>query len=374
VHLVSLSIVDFRNIVNVEIQPDATGTTVITGVNGAGKTSILEAVDYLASLQSFRGSPKESLVRRGTDRSIIRGETLVDGRSITIEAEISSSGRSRTMVNRQNVRRRGDLHEAIRTTVFSPEDIGVVRSGPGDRRHFLDETLAVVDPKAARSVEEVERILRQRGALLRRNGRNLSAEVATTLDVWDARLDEAGTALVEAREALVDQLEPATEAHYSRLAGRETVVGMDYRRSWTGRLLDALADSRRRDLERGVSLVGPHRDELDLSLDDLPSRTHASQGEQRSLALALQLAAHQLATERLGSAPVLLLDDVFSELDPFRSKALLAGLPPGQTLLTTALPAPPEVEAAKVYTVSAGGRVEPVAGETPDPDRDADRR
>ena len=373
-HLVSLSIVDFRNIVNVEIQPDATGTTVITGVNGAGKTSILEAVDYLASLQSFRGSPKESLVRRGTDRSIIRGETLVDGRSITIEAEISSSGRSRTMVNRQNVRRRGDLHEAIRTTVFSPEDIGVVRSGPGDRRHFLDETLAVVDPKAARSVEEVERILRQRGALLRRNGRNLSAEVATTLDVWDARLDEAGTALVEAREALVDQLEPATEAHYSRLAGRETVVGMDYRRSWTGRLLDALADSRRRDLERGVSLVGPHRDELDLSLDDLPSRTHASQGEQRSLALALQLAAHQLATERLGSAPVLLLDDVFSELDPFRSKALLAGLPPGQTLLTTALPAPPEVEAAKVYTVSAGGRVEPVAGETPDPDRDADRR
>ncbi len=373
-HLVSLSIVDFRNIVNVEIQPDATGTTVITGVNGAGKTSILEAVDYLASLQSFRGSPKESLVRRVTDRSIIRGETLVDGRSITIEAEISSSGRSRTMVNRQNVRRRGDLHEAIRTTVFSPEDIGVVRSGPGDRRHFLDETLAVVDPKAARSVEEVERILRQRGALLRRNGRNLSAEVATTLDVWDARLDEAGTALVEAREALVDQLEPATEAHYSRLAGRETVVGMDYRRSWTGRLLDALADSRRRDLERGVSLVGPHRDELDLSLDDLPSRTHASQGEQRSLALALQLAAHQLATERLGSAPVLLLDDVFSELDPFRSKALLAGLPPGQTLLTTALPAPPEVEAAKVYTVSAGGRVEPVAGETPDPDRDADRR
>jgi DNA replication and repair protein RecF len=198
--------------------------------------------------------------------------------------------------------------------------------------------------------------------------------VATTLDVWDARLDEAGTALVEAREALVDQLEPATEAHYSRLAGRETVVGMDYRRSWTGRLVDALADSRRRDLERGVSLVGPHRDELDLSLDDLPSRTHASQGEQRSLALALQLAAHQLATERLGSAPVLLLDDVFSELDPFRSKALLAGLPPGQTLLTTALPAPPEVEAAKVYTVSAGGRVEPVAGETPDPDRDADRR
>ncbi len=358
-HLVSLSVVDFRNIVGIEIHPDATGTTVITGVNGAGKTSILEAIDYLATLASFRGSPKESLVRRGMDQSILRGETMVGGRSLSIEAEISSSGRSRTMVNRQSVRRRADLHEAIRTTVFSPEDIGVVRSGPGERRQFLDRTLTVVDPKAGRTVDEVEKILRQRGALLRSSGRRLSPEVAATLDVWDARLDEAGTALVEARETLVEQLGPATSAHYSRLAGRETEVGLIYSRSWSGRLEAALGASREKDLERAASLLGPHRDELELSLDGLPGRTHASQGEQRSLALALQLAAHQLATERLGSAPVLLLDDVFSELDPFRSRALLAGLPPGQTLLTTALPAPPEVEAAKVYTISAGGQPEP---------------
>ena len=155
---------------------------------------------------------------------------------------------------------------------------------------------------------------------------------------------------------------PITGFHYSRLAGETTEVMLEYRRSWTGPLVDALAESRSRDLERGVSLTGPHRDELEMSLGGLPSRTHASQGEQRSLALALQLAAHQLATERLGSAPVLLLDDVFSELDPFRSRALLAGLPAGQTLLTTALPAPPEVAAAKVYAVEAGGHFAPAGG------------
>ncbi len=356
-HLVSLVISDFRNISGATIEPDPQGTTVITGLNGAGKTSLLEAIAYLSTLQSFRGSPREAMVRRGADQSILRAETLVGDRAVTIEAELSATGRSRTMVNRQNVGRRGDLHEALRTTVFSPEDIGVVRSGPADRRRFLDETLAVVDPKAARSSDDVEKILRQRSALLRNTGRRLTAEIATTLDVWDERLDLAGTLLVAAREALVEQLVPLTEVHYSRLAGEATPVGIEYRRSWDGQLATALAASRAKDVARGISLVGPHRDELELSLHGLPSRTHASQGEQRSLALALRLAAHQLATDRHGSPPVLLLDDVFSELDPSRSRALLAGLPPGQALLTTALPAPPEVEAAKIYAIEAGGRV-----------------
>ncbi len=356
-HLVSLELTNFRNITQLSIEPDSLGTTVITGRNGAGKTSVLEAVTYLSTLQSFRRSPREALVQRGAEQAILRAVTMVDGRSVSIEAELSNTGRWRTMVNRQTVRRRSDLHDALRTTVFSPEDIGVVRSGPAERRRFLDETMAVVDPKAARAAEDVEKILRQRSALLRTTGRKPSADVASTLDVWDARLDAAGTALVEARESLVGQLAPITEAHYSRLAGKATIVTLDYQRSWSGRLLDALAESRAKDMERGLSLTGPHRDELELSLSGLPSRTHASQGEQRSLALALQLAAHQLATERLGTPPVLLLDDVFSELDPFRAKALLAGLPPGQALLTTALPAPAEVAAAKIYPVDAGGRM-----------------
>ena len=364
-YLVSLTITDFRNIVELSIEPDPVGTTVITGRNGAGKTSVLEAISYLSTLQSFRGSPREAMVRRGADQAILRAETLVEGRTVTIEAEISATGRSRTMVNRQSVRRRGDLHQALRTTVFSPEDIGVVRAGPSERRRFLDETLAVVDPKAARAAEDVEKILRQRTALLRSSGRRLSPDVADTLDVWDARLDTAGTSLAEAREALVEDLAPLAVVHYSRLAGRETELGLAYLRSWSGRLSDALLESRTKDVERGVSSVGPHRDELELTVGGLPSRTHASQGEQRSLALALQLAAHQLATDRLGSAPVLLLDDVFSELDPFRSQALLVGLPRGQALLTTALPAPAEVEPALVYGVEAGGRTDVVGPSAP---------
>jgi len=362
VHLVSLAVTDFRNLASTAIELDPEGTTVITGLNGAGKTSLLEAAAYLATLQSFRGSPKEALVRRGAERAILRAETRKGDRTLTIEAEILATGRARTQVNRQVVRRRVDLYEALLVTVFSPEDIGVVRSGPADRRRFLDETLAVVDPKAARSAEEVEKVLRQRAALLRGSGRTLRAEAADTLDVWDLRLDESGTRLVEAREQLVEQLAPAVTEHYARLAGRRTDVGMSYGRSWTGPLLAALGAARDKDLQRGVSTVGPHRDELELTLEGLPSRTHASQGEQRSLALALQLAAHQLATERLGTAPVLLLDDVFSELDPLRSRALLEGLPPGQVLLTTAQPAPPEVVADRVYAMAEGGHVEATGG------------
>jgi DNA replication and repair protein RecF len=357
VHLASLAVTDFRNLASTRIELDPEGTTVITGLNGAGKTSLLEATAYLATLQSFRGSPKEALVRRGTDRAILRAETVVGDRTLTIEAEIQATGRSRTQVNRQAVRRRGDVHDALRVTVFSPEDIGVVRAGPSDRRRFLDDTLAVVDPKAARSAEDVEKVLRQRGALLRTAGRTLRGDAATTLDVWDARLDETGNHLVEARELLVGQLAPLVVEHYARLAGRRTEIGMAYVRSWEGPLLEALAAAREKDVQRGVSTVGPHRDDLDLSLGGLPARTHASQGEQRSLALALQLAAHQLATDRLGTPPVLLLDDVFSELDPQRARALLDGLPPGQAMLTTAQPAPPEVVAAKVYAMAEGGHV-----------------
>ena len=358
-HLVSLAVTDFRNLTDTVIELDPEGTTVITGCNGAGKTSLLEAAAFLGPRPSFPGAPKEPLVRRGTARAILRAETRVEDRALTIEAEVSVAGRSRTQVNRQAVHRRSDLHDALRVTVFSPEDIGVVRSGPADRRRFLDETLAVVDPKAARSAEDVDKVLRQRAALLRTAGRTLRPDAAVTLDVWDARLADAGTRLVDAREQLVEQLAPLAARHYARLAGAPTEIGLVYRRSWTGPLLEALEDARSRDVQRGVSTVGPHRDELELTLDGLPSRTHASQGEQRSLALALQLAAHELATLRLGTAPVLLLDDVFSELDPQRSRALLDGLPSGQTLLTTAQPAPPEVVAAKVYEMAHGGHVVP---------------
>jgi DNA replication and repair protein RecF len=261
------------------------------------------------------------------------------------------------MVNRQSVRRRGDLHDALRCTVFSPNDIAIIRGGPSDRRGFLDETLEVVDPKLARATDDVERVLRQRTALLRQAHRQSAAEMASSLDVWDQRLDQAGTLLTEAREQLLDQLLPRIRAHYDRLAGRAAEASARYRRSWTGQLLDALADARQADLARGVTSVGPHRDEMELLVGGLPARTHTSQGEQRSLALALRLAAHQLATERLGEPPVLLLDDVFSELDEARRRALVGGLPPGQALVTTAVPAPSDIEVARLIEVEPGGEI-----------------
>ncbi|HEX4218625.1 MAG TPA: DNA replication/repair protein RecF [Acidimicrobiales bacterium] len=360
-HLVSLHLEDFRCFTGAVLDPDPEGTTVITGRNGAGKTSLLEAVGYLATLQSFRGSPKEAMVRAGAERAIVRAETMVGERALIIEAELSTVGRTRTMVNRQVVRRRSDLHEALRATVFSPEDIAVVRGPPSDRRRFLDGILAVIDQRSSSLSDDVDRILRQRAALLRQSNRRLSQEVAATLDVWDSRLAAAGGALADAREALTRRLQPLATEHYARLAGERGPVVLAYRRSWDGDLEQALAASRTDDLRRGVTLVGPHRDDLELLLGGLPTRTHSSQGEQRSVALALRLAAHQLATEHLGSAPVLLLDDVFSELDPFRSRALLEGLPPGQALLTTALPPPPEVDAAKTFVVGDNGAVSPAA-------------
>ena len=281
---------------------------------------------------------------------------------MTIEAELSTAGRSahpgqpaeRPSPGRPPPGPAGPRCSPPRTSGWSAP-------GPAERRRFLDETLAVVDPKAARAAEEVDKVLRQRAALLRTSGRRLTPEVADTLDVWDTRLDAAGTALVEAREQLVtaagaDHRGALRQAGRDQHGGRHGVRAVvDRAGCWT-----PWPSARTKDVERGVSSVGPHRDELDLTVDGLPGRTHASQGEQRSLALALQLAAHQLATERLGSAPVLLLDDVFSELDPFRSRALLAGLPPGQALLTTALPAPHRGGPRPGSTlVEAGGHARP---------------
>ena len=351
-HLVTLHIENFRCFTEAALDPDPEGTTVITGRNGVGKTSLLEAVAYLATLQSFRGSPKEAMVRAGAEQAILRAETVVGERPLSIEAELSIVGRSRTMVNRQAVRRRSDLHEALRATVFSPEDIAVVRGPPADRRRFLDGVLDVVDQRAASLSDDVDRILRQRAALLRQSNRRLSPEVAATLDVWDSRLAAAGGALADAREALTQRLQPLATEHYARLAGEDGPIALAYRRSWDGSLEHALAASRDDDLRRGVTLVGPHRDDLELLLAGLPTRTHSSQGEQRSVALALRLAAHQLATDRLGSAPVLLLDDVFSELDPARSRALIAELPEGQSILTTAAPLPAGINVARIVDIA----------------------
>ena len=253
----------------------------------------------------------------------------------------------------------------VRVSVFSPDDLTLVKGAPGDRRRYLDDTLVALAAKYDDSRRELDRIVRQRNVLLRQTGGRLDDDAARTLDVWDAKLVEVGERFGHARATLVERAEPFVVEAYGQLAPTPTGVGLSYDPPWRrSGLAAALAEARRDDLRRGVSTVGPHRDELTLTIGGLPARTHASQGEQRTLALALRLGAHRLVAERTGSVPVLVLDDVLSELDPARASALLGHLPGGQIVITTAGPLPAAAAPDRVLRVEAGTVAEPVEAVT----------
>ncbi len=348
---------DFRSYAEADVTL-AGGLTAVVGANGQGKSNLLEAIGWLGGLRSFRAAPTEALVRVGAERAVVRGEGRRGERSLLVECEIAPGGRSRTLVNRQPVRRARDGLDALRAVVFAPDDLELVKGGPGERRRFLDELLVALDPRVEATCSDLDRVLRQRGALLKQSGGRMTPEVEATLDVWDERFVEAGEALADARAALVADLGPQVDAAYRDLAGAGE-VGLTYRPPWRVEgLRAALTRVRVDELRRGVSLVGPHRDELDVTLAGLPARTHASQGEQRSLALALRLAAARRLALVLDTPPILLLDDVFSELDPDRSSGLLAHLPPGQTVITTAAVLPPDSRPEHVLRI-VGGRIIP---------------
>ncbi len=357
----TLWLADFRCFTEAEFQPDPEGLTVLRGPNGAGKTSVLEAVGWLATQRSIRGATRDALVRTGTERAVVRAEASVGARAVLIEAEVPVTGSARTQVNRQPVKRRSELADALNVTVFAPNDLDLVQGGPAGRRDYLDEVLVARHTRLDALVTDVDRILRQRGAVLRQAGGRPDSAIAATLDVWDERLGASGTALAVERESLAVELTPHSSGAYERLAGVADPVTLTYRRSWDGDLVAALVEARRDDVRRQVTSVGPHRDDLELAIGTRPTRTHASQGEQRCVALALRLASHALRRGDLPEAPVLLLDDVFSELDAYRAAALVELLPPGQVLLTTAVDPLPVVRADRVVAV-AGGRLSGTGG------------
>ena len=326
---------DFRSWQEAELTPP-TGTTVLRGPNGVGKTNVLEAIGWLATLSSFRGASNDALVRVGAESAIVRAEVEYEGRTQLVEAEISRTGRNRVLVNKQRLRRASDLLGTLRVTVFSPEDLELVKGGPAVRRNMLDDLLVALHPRNAGVRAEWERALKQRNALLKGVHGRLDESAELTLEVWDQKASAAGEELTAQREALLRRLAPAVLQAYEDLAEVAVPVELTYRRSWREPLATAMVDARADDLRRGLTTVGPHRDEVAVQLDDMPARTHASQGEQRCLALALRLAAHRELTRELGTAPVLLLDDVFSELDPDRARALVRSLPGGQAFLSTA--------------------------------------
>lgn len=349
-----LWLTDFRSYANADVTFPA-GLTAIVGDNGAGKTNLLEAIAFLSTTRSFRGVPNEALVRAGAERAVVRAEIDAEGRALLVEAEVAPRGGSRVQVNRQRVDRASDLLAAWRVTVFAPDDMALIKGGPAGRRRFLDESVVAEAPRFDAVRRELDRVLRQRTALLRQARGRLTEEVATTLDVWDAKLAEAGEQVASARVSLLERLGPEVDrAHRDLVGDHGKMVTLDYERSWPGPLGEALAAGRDEDVRRRMTLRGPHRDELLVHLDELPARTHGSQGEQRSLALALRLAVHRLVARVLEQPPVLLLDDVFSELDDDRSHALLAHLPEGQGLVTTAGHLPAEARPEQVLRVVDG--------------------
>lgn len=353
-----IELVDVRNYRSAEF--DLTGgVTAVLGRNGQGKTNLAEAMAYLATVSSFRGAPPEALIRTGCDSGVIRATIRDDdGREVLVEAELSRTGRNRVQVNRQKLARIRDLLGVIRVSVFAPDDLVMVKGGPADRRRFLDDTLVALRTSYDATRLELDRIVRQRNVLLKQAGGRLSDDVAVTLDVWDAKFAEVGDRLGYARATLVAACQPMVVEAYSQLAGAEAAVDLVYEPDWRRvGLAAALVTAREHDVRRATTTVGPHRDEMEIVLAGMPARTHASQGEQRTVALALRLAAHRLVAERTGSTPVLVLDDVLSELDPERSTALLHHLPAGQVVITSAAPLPPAARPDRVIHIDAGAVV-----------------
>jgi DNA replication and repair protein RecF len=345
----------FRNYVDAALDLDA-GVTAVVGRNGQGKTNLAEALAYLSTLDSFRGAPTDALVRVGADQAVIRATVRHDdGREVLVELELArQGGRSRAQVNRQRLQRTRDLLGVVRVTVFSPDDLELVKGAPADRRRFLDDTLVALAVKYDALRLEYERILKQRNVLLKQSGGRLDEAAELTLDVWDAKMAEVGDRFGHARAVLVARLSPMVTEAYEQLAGIPTAVELRYEPAWRHRgLRAALAGSRHDDVRRGQSTVGPHRDDVEIVLGGMPARTHASQGEQRSVALALKLAAHRMVAEKVGSAPLLVLDDVLSELDPGRATALLGHLPAGQVVLTTATDLPAAAHPDRVVRIEA---------------------
>ena len=330
---------DFRSHADADVEL-ADGLTAVIGANGSGKTNLLEAIGILSRLKSFRGVPNDRMIRRGCDRAIVRAEGVRDDRPVLIEIELGS-GRSTVMVNKQRLQRNRDLLGALRVTVFAPDDLALVKEGPSVRREFLDDLIVALDPRNDALLADYARTVKQRNTLLKQVKGKLDEGAALTLDVYDGQLSGLGMRITYLREHVLEALMPRVARAYGILAGARVDVVANYRRSWNSEdMADDVARQRTTDLARSASSVGPHRDEIALRIGGFDSRTEASQGEQRTLALALRFAGHELVTEHVGEAPLLLLDDVLSELDEGRATALLSNLPAGQTIITSATELP----------------------------------
>lgn len=360
-YLERLELTDFRNYENAEIAFPNAGVVVLRGRNGQGKTNLLEAIGFMTSLRSFRTPTSTTLVRAGAETAILRAFGRREQRELQVEVEIAgSSGRNRTLINKQPLRRSADFADVFSSVVFAPDDLSLVKGGPAMRRDYIDDILSSSDKRIAALRHDVDRVLKQRNTLLRQAGGRMSSDIASTLDVWDERFTNFGETLGDEREQLINTLRPLVEQAYVDISDASwSTIDIKMQTDWRIQdgnkgLNESLKAARNHDVQRGVTTVGPHRDEVQLLINGLPARTHASQGEQRTMALALRLAAYRHLANVLNDPPVLLLDDVFSELDDGRSRKLLSYLTGGQMFLTTATDLPSGVDWAAMFEIESG--------------------
>ena len=364
-HLSQLSLVDFRSYAGLDLEFEP-GVCVLVGPNGQGKTNVVEAVGYLATHASHRVAQDVPLVRIGAQRAVIRGVVHNEDRSVLLELEINPGKSNRVRVNRNPAAKPRDALGYLRTVLFAPEDLALVKGDPANRRQFLDELLVARAPRFAGVRADYERALKQRNALLRsaaqmRRANRGAAVDMSTLDLWDGHLASSGAALLTARLELVEALNPLVSKGYSAIAGRDNAL-LEYRPSFElstvnaraigttpgspvdesavhDALIAALISGRKDEIERGMTLVGPHRDELALLLDHghgaVPAKSYASHGESWSFALSAKLAAFELLRAE-SLEPVLILDDVFAELDTSRRAQLAEVAASAEQVLITA--------------------------------------
>lgn len=400
-YLEHLSLTDYRSYAQVDLTLSP-GVTVLVGSNGLGKTNLVEAIGYLSTLSSHRVSQDGPLLRFGTERALIRAQLVRAEQKVMVEVEINAARANRARINRANPVRSRDILGICRTVLFAPEDLALVKGDPGNRRRFLDDLLVVLMPKHAATRSDYDRVLKQRNALLKSAraahfSRSGVPEVQlATLDVWDQHLAVVAANLLSARLELLNRLRPHMAEAYAQLTDGSKLLRANYISSLadssahdgaspttfgvtedsgeSGEMdlslfsVEELTDmygaeltrSRSRELDRGMSLVGPHRDELDLLLGQAPARGYASHGESWSIALALRLASFHVLDEDkhvAGNQPILILDDVFAELDAQRRKKLATMVATAEQVLVTAAVAqdiPEELAGSKVQVIPGG--------------------
>jgi DNA replication and repair protein RecF len=377
VYVSQLSLTDFRNYetLDLELRP---GPNLFVGSNGQGKTNLVEAIGYLSTLGSHRVSTDHAMIRQGHDSAIVRARLRNGEREALLEVQINRTGANRAQANRSAIKPR-ELPRYFSSVLFAPEDLALVRGEPSGRRRFMDELLVLRTPRLAGVLADYDRVLRQRNTLLK-SARGLGGDRLGTLELWDERLVALGSEIVEARTRLVAELDPEVTGAYAAIAGADHAASLKNRLSIFGANADddesgesragivaadvaaeafraTLARVRRSELDRGLTLAGPHRDDLALELNGLPARGYASHGESWSFALALKLAsAAVLRRESNSGDPVLVLDDVFAELDESRRGRLAEAVGDFEQVLITAAVHDdvPASLASHVVRISAG--------------------